>query len=88
MKVLSEEVVKQATQALLWALEQNFHADKMNAAVHNAAVRFSPITFRLAEVLGAMAEELEWDTDALGQHWGTIAAVLTDKGQYAEDPGR
>jgi hypothetical protein len=87
-KRLSDETLHQATQALIWALEQNFYLDKSNAAVHNAAVRFSPATFRLAEVLGAMADELEWETDALGQHWGTLSEVLTHRGQYAEDPGR
>lgn len=70
------------TEVLLWAFKHVYHADLMNAAMHCAEVRYSPITFRLAE--------------ALHRHWGELTPsqmsfvlpVLADKGAYEEDPGR
>ncbi len=65
------------------ALEQaliHFEAmDRANAAIHCSTVRYSPLTFRLAEAL-----------EAIGKHEGVPAAltVLVHKGAYAEDPGR
>ena len=31
-----------------WAFLQNYHADMMNACIHEATVKFSPLTFSLA----------------------------------------
>jgi hypothetical protein len=61
-----------------FALEHFFHMDKANASIHTADVRFSPITFRLAETLFRC-----------GVH-GHVAAneVLKARGQYEEDKGR
>ena len=36
---------------LYQAFLYHYHHDKMNAAIHTSPVRFSPLTFRLAEVL-------------------------------------
>ena len=63
---------------ILWqAFRHMYHADHSNAAMHCAAVRYSPLTFRLAEQLGE-----------LGRHGMEIDGVLSDAGTYAEDPGR
>lgn len=64
---------------LSWAFRQNYHADRMNAAIHCAEVRYSPLTFRLAEWL-------EHDGYAIDHE--QILEVLRDKGRYSEDPGR
>jgi hypothetical protein len=88
MNLLNEETVKSVTNALLWCLAQNYHFDHANATVHNADVRFSPITFRLAEALGALDEDLAWNTEELGQYWGMLAEVTKAKGAYEEDTGR
>jgi len=66
---------------LLWAFEQNYHADKMNAAVHCAPVKFSPLTFRLAD---ALFEAWPDDDDITGE----LHEVRSHKGRYALDPGR
>jgi hypothetical protein len=72
------ELVK---DALLWAFEYLYHQDKANACIHCAPVRFSPLTFRLAEALKADWSEFEDITQEL-------AEVLHHRGQYEEDSGR
>jgi uncharacterized protein YeaC (DUF1315 family) len=68
-------------EVLLWCLQQNYHADKMNAAVHCAPVRFSPITFRLYETLMD-----QWPKGAdISQE---MAEIGSHRGRYVEDPGR
>jgi hypothetical protein len=68
-------------QALLWAFRQNFHADHSNASIHCGTVRYSPLTFRLAEQI---AEHTKVDQD----HFSDVWMVLVDKGAYVEDAGR
>lgn len=60
----------------LWCFQYFYHADKMNAAVHLAPVRFSPITFRLAA-------SLVYNTNIEG-----LDEVLDHIGKYEEDKGR
>lgn len=60
-----------------WALVKVSHEDRSNAAMHCNTVRYSPLTFRLAE---ALSEYLPNDPH--------VQSVLADKGSYAEDPGR
>lgn len=67
-------------EAAYWALGFFANQDKSNAAIHCAPVRFSPITFRLAEALVASYEG--WIDNAL------VIEVLGDVGKYREDPGR
>ena len=67
---------------LHWAFRQNFHADQMNAAVHCAPVRYSPLTFRLAEQIKDYAEKNGDDLHP------DVFSVIIDKGHYREDPGR
>jgi hypothetical protein len=48
-------------------------------------VRYSPITFRLAQELDAQSHTAgEWPAE----DDGTIGRVLAHVGQYEEDPGR
>lgn len=67
---------------LLWAFRQNFHLDHANACVHCAAVRYSPLTFRLAEKIQEQGVQID------AEHFSDVYLVLCDKGAYAEDPGR
>lgn len=61
------------------------HLDESNAAVHTAPVRYSPITFRLAEELMAHLRSAgEWPAE----DDGTVVRVLSHVGQYEEDRGR
>jgi hypothetical protein len=53
------------------------HMDQANAKIHVGEVRYSPLTFRLAEALSATG----WRSDA-------IVEVMSHRGQYVEDPGR
>lgn len=71
---------------LLWALKQNYHLDKSNAAVHTSPVRYSPLTFRLAEALADSGFLDAPDPDPEGVH--ILSEVLGDRGEYPEDPGR
>lgn len=66
-----------AVNALGEALRHFAHLDESNAAIHCGTVRYSPITFRLANALGDM-----------GAADGLAAAVLGDMGTYEEDRGR
>jgi len=66
---------------LLWCFKQNYHADKMNACVHCAPVRFSPITFRL---LLALADQWPPGEDITQE----MAEVRSHIGQYELDLGR
>lgn len=64
---------------LLWCLEHFYYIDKANACIHTNEVRFSPITFRLAEVL---------TRDGLQDQNFLVARVMKENGQYPEDTGR
>lgn len=69
----------------LWECFRHFAAmDEANAAVHTNIVRWSPITFRLAEHLAPILEQdfLAWASRAL------LVRVVDDLGTYAEDAGR
>lgn len=55
-------------------------ADIANAAIHTSMVRYSPITFRLAEKL--------LDTEVSGVVAYALENVLNHLGTYQEDPGR
>ena len=66
---------------ILWhCLRQNVHLDESNAAIHTAPVRYSPITFRLAEYL--------WNHFPSYRNRIELAAVAADLGSYDEDTGR
>jgi hypothetical protein len=72
---------KMELHEILWhCLRQNVHADESNAAIHCAPVRYSPITFRLAEYL--------WNHFPSYRGRVELAQVAADIGSYVEDPGR
>lgn len=59
------------------------HHDQSNAAIHCGNVRYSPLTFRLAECLELIpGANLESTLDEL------LEDVLAHHGTYAEDKGR
>lgn len=62
------------------ALRHFVHMDEANAAIHCAPVRYSPLTFRLAEQLAAR--------DLADPDDPTMRAVLAHANQYEEDKGR
>lgn len=66
-----------AAEALLWCVDYFKALDESNAAIHCAPVRYSPITFRIAEALDGLTVEHE-----------AVFAVMSHRGVYAEDPGR
>jgi len=66
--------------SLLFYCFYHFHGlDHSNAAVHCAEVRYSPITFRLAEAISEAGYQCE-DPD--------VEDVMSHKGVYMEDKGR
>lgn len=82
-------------QALYQALRHHAHQDEANAALHCAPVRFSPITFRLAEALADLnvfldehpefdAPPFDWSTE----NDPTISATFQHLYTYDEDKGR
>jgi hypothetical protein len=68
-------------EAAYLAFQFFYHYDKSNAAVHGAEVRFSPITFRLAEAISTYSSIMA------SQH-ADLMEVLNHVGLYEEDPGR
>ena len=62
---------------LLCCFQHFYHNDHANAAIHLADVRFSPITFRLAEALDGTV----WETS-------DVYEVIMAKGKYELDHGR
>ena len=68
-------------EILSWSFQQNYHLDKSNACIHCAPVRFSPITFRLCQVLLVIWPENEDITSEL-------AEVRDHLNKYEEDKGR
>jgi hypothetical protein len=67
--------------AVHWTFQHFYHMDRANACMHCAPVKFSPLTFRLAEVLTS-----HWpkDEDVTAE----LAQVNHAVGQYALDVGR
>lgn len=73
-----------ATPIIRQCFSYFYNHDLANAAIHNASVRYSPITFRLAELLSDIGE-----ATAVGVAFDMqVMAVLEDKGKYDEDKGR
>jgi hypothetical protein len=65
-----------------------YHLDHSNAAVHMAQVRYSPITFRLAECLADNTHGIYMVIVNEGWSESELQAVMTDLGKYEEDKGR
>lgn len=62
------------------ALRYFVQLDESNAAIHTAEVRYSPLTFRLAEALAPYADTFGATPE--------IARVLAHANTYTEDTGR
>lgn len=71
---------------LSFCFEQNYGLDRSNAAIHTAVVRFSPITFRLAEEI--TAQRNAYGFALLGVTAAAVAEVMSHNGSYTEDVGR
>lgn len=68
------------TSALGWCLRHFKTLDESNAAIHCAGVRYSPITFRIAEAIDLNPV----DDDELAE----AHQVLAHHGRYPLDHGR
>jgi hypothetical protein len=69
--------IEKLEDAVALALSHFVHIDRANAAIHGAQVRYSPITFRLAEAIPDLADRND-----------DVHDVLLDRGTYKEDKGR
>jgi hypothetical protein len=69
------------TDALFYACTHFIHADRANAAIHCAPVRFSPLTFRLVALYEALAPAHAEDDD-------DISDVIAHRDSYPLDHGR
>ena len=58
-----------------------YHLDHSNAAIHMAPVRYSPITFRLAEAINNQH-------DVSQTVFPDVYVVMLDRNTYEEDRGR
>lgn len=76
------------SSALWWAFVHVYHEDHANAAMHTAAVRYSPITFRLAECLSREERTLDLAEMSLGGFLHELVQVQNHAGRYNEDKGR
>ena len=65
-----------------------YHIDHSNAVIHMAPVRYSPITFRLAEALADNTHGIYMVLVNEGWSERELHYVMADKGRYAEDKGR
>lgn len=73
-----------AVEALVWCLRHFKTLDESNAAIHCAPVKYSPLTFRIAQALDALDDVVfDDDRDETG-----VRAVLAHVGAYQMDPGR
>lgn len=71
------------TEAVLLECLRHFvHLDKSNAAIHCGEVRYSPLTFRIAEAIVAEFPDGVTAVDV------DVRTVLADAGAYEEDKGR
>ena len=77
---------------LITALYKSFlhfyHLDHSNAAIHMAPVRYSPITFRLAEALADNTYGVYITVVNEGWSERELHQVMTDLDKYEEDKGR
>jgi hypothetical protein len=70
---------------VLWECFRHFiHLDESNAAMHTAPVRYSPITFRVAEHLAPILKRDWLSPDGRYQ----LQQVVNHLGAYEEDKGR
>lgn len=80
LALVSLPLPPRAEEVMGWCLLHFVGLDEANAAIHTAPVRYSPITFRLAELL----EDDAVESDVLA----AARRVLSHRGLYEEDKGR
>jgi hypothetical protein len=75
----TDEIEDDLLAAAILAFDYFFHKDSMNSKIHAGEVRFSPITFKLANALRQY-----------GALFGNerIDAVIEHDGKYEQDKGR
>lgn len=75
------------TRAMSASFRHFYFLDRHNAAVHMSPVRYSPITFRLAECLSyeGRLQDMMYDGD---QTYVEVHQVMKHAGRYPEDRGR
>ena len=77
----TEVAQKSPLHDILWfSFLHMYHLDHSNAPIHTNTVRYSPLTFRLAEYL--------WNHFPSYQVNESLRSVILDSGQYEEDTGR
>lgn len=77
--------VDSALEALLWCVEHFEAIDQANAKMHCAPVRYSPITFRVANAYNELANSGRVPVQGMPN---PVLAVLGHEGAYELDPGR
>ena len=78
---VTEPINYDLVSVLYQAFMKCYHEDLSNAAMHCAPVRYSPLTFRLAE-------QIHERRPVNNVIMPNVYAVILDKGSYEEDPGR
>jgi hypothetical protein len=73
----ARELTYEDLGAVCEALKYFAHMDQANAAIHVAEVRYSPLTFKLANTAKRMGCQIK-----------EMFEVLDHEGSYALDPGR
>lgn len=74
--------------ALYEAFLHFYHQDHSNAAIHMSPVRYSPITFRLAEALSDNSLGVYIQVVHEGWSERELQEVMAHLGKYEEDKGR
>lgn len=82
------ENLYEIARALYESFRHFYHLDRSNAAMHMAPVRYSPITFRLAEVLTDNSRGVYIVVVNEGWSEHELDVVMHDRGLYPEDRGR
>lgn len=73
-------------EVLFQCLRHFVHLDESNAAIHCGEVRYSPLTFRLAEQLASLpTDSNEVEAPYMDPY---VGRVLAHVGLYDEDKGR
>jgi hypothetical protein len=71
-----------------WAFLYFYYMDKANACMHLAPVRFSPITFSMAERLEKEYQDDDIEAEILADLVPGLQEVQSHRGRYEVDPGR
>lgn len=84
VKIIGDKGNRPLEEVLWQCFSYFFHKDNMNAASHDVSVKFSPITFLVAEQL----DELDVYRFLDNNNEAMLRKVVAHKGMYPEDRGR